>query len=88
MASIRMAVIVIVIVRSWSLRSLVIKVKKDFALFFPTHYIKYNFNYIYIVALKTHPRNENDQNDFDHNDHFDRHTITIFRTGQALNVTP
>ena len=70
MASIRMAVIVIVIVRSWSLRSCVIKVKKGFHTLFPTHYIKYNLNYIYIVALKTHPRNENDQNDFDHNDHF------------------
>ena len=30
-----------------------------------------------MVALKTHPRNENDQNDFDHNDHFDRHTMSF-----------
>ena len=32
------------------------------------------------MALKTHPRNENDQNDFDHNDHFDQndHFDSVF----------
>ena len=39
--------------------SLVIKVKKDFALSFRLT-IKYNFNYIIIVALKTHPEKQND----------------------------
>ena len=67
----------------WSLRSKRISHSLSDSLY------KYNFNYIYIVALKTHPRNENDQNDFDQNDRDDHTNVfsELFSFRKIWSVT-